>query len=135
MREMCVLLAGVLAACTTPRPPEQTPPADVAEQSQAPTKAPAASTAGSDAPSTSSAQPAGNAEKEVVLDIVALQAAGYKIVDNDGRKLFCRHESVTGSRLLSKTICLTEQEIWQRRQNALDNLADLSRKAPIPRGN
>jgi len=48
--------------------------------------------------------------------------AGYKLVNKDGEKLYCRTDPITGSRLQTKTQCLTEQELYDQMhqtQNAM----------------
>jgi hypothetical protein len=48
--------------------------------------------------------------KRVKVDasnIAEAQAAGYRIVNQDGKTLYCRKSFVTGSRLDTKTSCLT----------------------------
>ena len=40
-----------------------------------------------------------------------VQKAGYKIVNKDGQKLYCRTDLITGSHVRTKTQCLTEQEL------------------------
>jgi len=51
-----------------------------------------------------------------------VQHAGYKLVNKDGEKLYCRTDPITGSRLQTKTQCLTEQELYDQNhqtQNAM----------------
>ena len=51
-----------------------------------------------------------------------VQHAGYKLVNKDGEKLYCRTDPITGSRLQTKTQCLTEQELYDQMhqtQNAM----------------
>ena len=43
-----------------------------------------------------------------------VQHAGYKIVNKDGEKLYCRTDPITGSRLQTHTQCLTEQELYDQ---------------------
>jgi len=55
------------------------------------------------------------APRQVKLDssnIVEAQKAGYKIVDQDGKKLYCKKDLNRGSHVRYTTTCLTEEE-WQ----------------------
>jgi hypothetical protein len=47
-------------------------------------------------------------------NLVAVQKAGYKLVTKDGIPLYCRTDTVTGSRILTRTTCLTEQELYDQ---------------------
>ena len=54
------------------------------------------------------------APRQVKVDatnVADVQHAGYKIVDKDGQKLYCRRDLVTGSRVKFNTTCLTEEEL------------------------
>jgi hypothetical protein len=88
---------------------------------------------------------AGNAERpapqevrEVPLDssnIVEAQKAGYKIVDEDGKKLYCKKDLNTGSHLRKTTTCLTEAE-WIAMIDASRRGVEAMRRNTIPpRGN
>jgi hypothetical protein len=53
-------------------------------------------------------------ERQVPVDasnIVEVQKAGYKIVNRDGQKLYCKRDLNTGSHVRYTTSCLTEQEM------------------------
>jgi hypothetical protein len=50
-------------------------------------------------------------------NIEAAQKAGYKIVNENGTKLYCRKDAQLGSRLKTKTTCLTEAEWLTAQQN------------------
>lgn len=55
------------------------------------------------------------ADRQVKLDssnIVEAQKAGYKIVDENGQKRYCKRDLNTGSHVRYTTTCLTEEE-WQ----------------------
>jgi hypothetical protein len=60
--------------------------------------------------------PKAPAEEHVVpldaTNIVPAQRAGYKIVNKDGQKLYCKRSLNTGSHLRYTTTCLTEKE-WE----------------------
>jgi hypothetical protein len=54
-------------------------------------------------------------EHQVKLDssnIVEAQKAGYKIVNENGEKRYCKRDLMTGSHVRYTTTCLTEKE-WQ----------------------
>jgi hypothetical protein len=65
--------------------------------------------------------------------VMAAQAAGYKIVNERGTKLYCKTDDILGSRLRKKTRCLTAAEIEQEKQAADRTLSDLSRASYRPR--
>jgi hypothetical protein len=46
-----------------------------------------------------------------------VQKAGYKIVNKDGQKVYCRTDHITGSHVRTRTQCLTEQELYDQMQN------------------
>jgi len=101
----CALVACALAGCAS-KPAEQAP-------------APAAAT------------------KQVKLDssnIAEAQAAGYKIVNENGKTLFCRKELQTGSHVQYRTSCLTEAEWKQMAENGRATVQDMARRVPPPQG-
>jgi hypothetical protein len=52
--------------------------------------------------------------RQVKIDgsnVEEVQRAGYKIVNKDGAKLYCRTDPITGSRTQVHTTCLTEREM------------------------
>jgi hypothetical protein len=68
-------------------------------------------------------------------NIVALQQAGYKIVNENGKQLFCKREPTLGSRLRYEMRCLTADEAEQEARAASDAISELSRKVQNPRSN
>jgi hypothetical protein len=64
-------------------------------------------------------------DKEALL---RAQAAGYKLTTKDGKEVFCKKEMVTGSRLATRTRCLTLAQIEAERNATKDMLMDMSRK-------
>jgi hypothetical protein len=67
----------------------------------------------------------------------SLQAAlelGYKVVDEDGRVLFCRSQKKLGSHIRRETTCLTEEEILIAREASQRNVDNIKRNVPIPQG-
>ena len=83
-------------------------------------------------------KPAGPPEtKQVKVDgsnVAEAQAAGYKIVNEDGKTLFCRKELLTGSHVRYKTSCLTEQEWKQMAESGRATVQDMGRRVPPPQG-
>jgi carboxypeptidase C (cathepsin A) len=72
--------------------------------------------------------------REVKIDnknVEEVQRAGYKIVNKDGVKLFCRTDTPTGTRVQTRTTCLTEREM-QEQQEALRE--GMERMDKIPQG-
>ena len=78
------------------------------------------------------------AEKQVAVDssnIVEAQRAGYEIVDQDGKKLYCKRDLNTGSHVRKTTTCLTEEE-WTAMIDASRRGVEAMRRERIPpRGN
>lgn len=59
------------------------------------------------------ATPTAAAERQVPVDatnIVDAQKAGYKVVNENGKTLYCKKDLNTGSHVRTTTTCLTEQE-------------------------
>ncbi len=61
--------------------------------------------------------------------LLRAQAAGYKLVNKDGRELFCKKEMVTGSRLATRTRCLTLAQLEEQRNATKDMLMDMNRRS------
>ena len=105
-----VLLVG---ACATA-------PKEAATQPSA-SAAPAAVAAPATAPGAGSATtaPASGADKKFATidasNIAEAQAAGYKVVNENGTTLLCRKAGVSGTRLKQTTTCLTAQE-WRAKE-------------------
>jgi hypothetical protein len=60
-------------------------------------------------------------------NVADVQAAGYKIVNKDGEKLYCRRDPITGSRVQFQTTCLTAQELYDKQhqtQSAMSLITD-----------
>ena len=72
---------------------------------------------------------AADSERKDKVDLVALQRAGYKLVNQNGVQLFCKKEQILGSRLRFKTRCLTAAEIEQESFAAREAMNEASRKA------
>ena len=67
-------------------------------------------------------------------DIVALQHAGYKIINKDGQTLYCSTEPRTGSRIAHDNTCMTEKEMVALREETKRNMQNLMRDQPPPQG-
>jgi propanediol dehydratase small subunit len=63
--------------------------------------------------------------------------SGDAINTSDGKKLVCKQESVTNTRLKSKKICMTPEEWQARTDNAKDGMRDAVRAGEYlpPKGN
>src|SRR5512134_1407628 len=61
--------------------------------------------------------------------LLRAQAAGYKLVNKDGKELYCKKEMVTGSRLATRTRCLTLAQLEEQRNATKDMLMDMSRRS------
>jgi hypothetical protein len=58
-------------------------------------------------------------------NVAEVQKAGYKVVNKNGDKLYCRTDPITGSRTQTRTQCLTEQELYDQMhqtQNAMSTI-------------
>jgi len=97
--------------------------------SAAPAPAPApAAAAPAAAPATSAVA---KAEPTTVQEA---QKAGYKIVTENGRTVYCREQPKTGTRVRTETICLTAEEIEAAREASRRNLDQMQRAVPPPQG-
>jgi hypothetical protein len=109
---MTLALLVVVAGCAGH--PEQASPA--AGQSAAAPAAPAATATG----------PATRQVPVTLANVAEVQRAGYKIVNKNGEKLYCRTDPITGSRVQTHTQCLTEQELYDQ-INETQNLMSLTK--------
>ena len=81
------------------------------------------------APAAPAATAKGPATRQVpvtLANVAEVQRAGYKIVNKDGQKLYCRTDPITGSRVQTHTQCLTEQELYDQ-INETQNLMSLTK--------
>ena len=101
-------------------PPDSTPASAAAAESAAP---PATATV------VSKSEPAAAVQQVDGDALLRAQAAGYKLVNKDGKELFCKKEMVTGSRLATRTRCLTLAQIEEQRNATKDMLLDMSRRS------
>ena len=105
------------------------PPANPADST--PAKAEAAESAAPPATATvlGKTEPAAAVQQVDGDAVLRAQAAGYKLVNKDGRELFCKKEMVTGSRLATRTRCLTLAQLEEQRNATKDMLMDMSRRS------
>lgn len=75
--------------------------------------------------------PVAKAEPKTVQEA---QKAGYKIVTENGKTVYCREQPKTGTRVRSETICLTAEEIEAAREASRRNLDQMQRAVPPPQG-
>jgi hypothetical protein len=76
--------------------------------------------------------------RQVQIDnsnVEAVQHAGYKIVNKEGEKLYCRTDAVTGSRIQTHTTCLTERELMEQNAATRQSLEPLHNISQGPKGN
>lgn len=75
--------------------------------------------------------------KEVPVDasnIAEAQAAGYKVVNQDGKDLLCRKELMTGSHARYRTSCLTLAEWKSLSETNRAMVQDMARRQLPPQG-
>jgi hypothetical protein len=100
-----------------------------AEQPASAAGQPVAAVAPAVAPAAAAATAKGPATRQVKVDasnVAEVQRAGYKVVNKDGEKLYCRTDPITGSRVQTHTQCLTEQELYDQ-INETQNLMSLTK--------
>ena len=108
---------------------------DTAETDVPPPEAPAAQVETPASPAAAADADAANAEskdQDARTDteaLLAAQAAGYKLKTKDGKQVFCKKEMVTGSRLATRTRCLTLAQMEAERNAVKDMLNDMSRRS------
>lgn len=81
------------------------------------------------------AQPAAAATESAPTTVQAARKAGWKIVNQDGKEMYCREQLMTGSHLRKETICLTPEELELARTAQQRSLDQLQRSPPSPPGN
>lgn len=100
---VCILVAAVAGCAGHPQQSAATARQPVAVAMTAPVAAAPAAT-----------MTKGPVTRQVPVDasnVAEVQRAGYKVVNKDGEKLYCRTDPITGSRLEKRTQCLTAQEL------------------------
>jgi hypothetical protein len=122
---VCILVAAA-AACAGH--PEQ--PAPVVRQPVAASALGGAPVAVAMTSPAAAATGKGPVTRQVPVDasnVAEVQRAGYKVVNKDGQKLYCRTDPITGSRLEKRTQCLTEQELYDQirdTQRAMNHMTE-----------
>ncbi|HVY82042.1 MAG TPA: hypothetical protein VG994_13720 [Steroidobacteraceae bacterium] len=76
--------------------------------------------------------PVEHQEKLTAKNIVEAQQAGYKLVDENGSKRYCRRELNTGSHVRYTTTCLTEEEMLAVLQASRQSVEAMRRTKPPP---
>jgi hypothetical protein len=59
------------------------------------------------------------------------QRAGYKVVNEKGKQLYCRRDLITGTRLHYQTTCLTAEQLAQQKRDADEMMRPA--QAPVPK--
>lgn len=67
-------------------------------------------------------------------NVAEVQRAGYKIVNKDGEKLYCRTDPITGSRVQTRTQCLTEQELFDQMNQTQNTMSWITKDQHGPQG-
>jgi hypothetical protein len=73
--------------------------------------------------------------REVPVDasnIAEAQAAGYKVVNENGKDLLCRKELLTGSHARYRTSCLTPEEWRSLADSQRASVQDMAHRRPPP---
>jgi hypothetical protein len=83
---------------------------------------------------TQSTPPVTRQVKVEASNVEAVQKAGYKLVNKDGEKLYCRTDLITGSHVRTKTECLTEQQLYDQMQETKQSMDNISSHNPGPFG-
>ena len=87
-------------------------------------------------PAAPAASPVAAAATEPQPETVqAAWKAGWKLVDQNGNKVYCREQLMTGSHMRKETICLTTAQLETAREASRRNLEQMQRRAPPPAGN
>ena len=118
---VCILVAAAVAGCAGH--PQQ-PAATAGQPVTATAPAAAATTKG---PMT----------RQVPVDasnVAEVQRAGYKVVNKEGEKLYCRSDPITGSRVQMHTQCLTEQELYDQIHQTQNAMSLATQPAGTPTG-
>jgi carboxypeptidase C (cathepsin A) len=81
--------------------------------------------------------PAPTVTRQVKIDnanVEDVQHAGYTIVNKDGEKLYCRTDAITGSRVQTRTSCLTEREMSEQNEATRESMDSIKMKQTGPSG-
>ena len=96
-----------------------------------------ASTASQPVAAAAPATTKGPVTRQVPVDasnVAEVQRAGYKVVNKDGEKLYCRSDPITGSRVQMHTQCLTEQELYDQIRQTQNAMSLATQPAGTPTG-
>ncbi len=128
MRFGSSIAMGLLVGCAGQ--PPAAPPAVVVRPAIA--AQPAAVVAAT--PATAAAQPETHKVKVDASNVVEVQQAGYKLVNKNGEPLYCRTDPITGSRIQTKTVCLTERELHTQMNATQQSMGQVSAHQVGPSG-
>jgi hypothetical protein len=121
---VCFVAVAAMAGCAgQPAQPGAAPPQPVTSAGAAAGQ-PAA--AGAQPAAVASATDKATAARQVPVDasnVADVQAAGYKVVNKDGEKLYCRKDPIIGSRVQFQTTCLTAQELYDRQHQTQNSMS------------
>lgn len=59
---------------------------------------------------------------------------GYKVVDEDGRRLYCKETKKLGSRLQKERTCMTESDFLVARESSQRNFENMKKYRQPPQG-
>lgn len=62
----------------------------------------------------------------------ANEVSGYKVIEKDGKKLYCSKRLATGSHLKQQKTCLTQEELDELKARTEQTMRENSRMAPPP---
>ena len=85
-------------------------------------------------PGTPAPAKAAAATTNPVSTVQEARKAGYKIVNTEGKTLYCKEQLKTGSHMRKETICLTEQELLAAREASQRNMEQMQKRMPPPHG-
>jgi hypothetical protein len=66
--------------------------------------------------------------------VEAARKLGYKVVNEDGKTLYCRSQKKLGSHIRKETVCLTEEELLIAREASQRNVENMKKVTPPPHG-
>lgn len=125
-RLTCLVAGGMSLAIADQPPPAAAPPSATAAPAAEATPATAAPAAAAATPAKPAAPSADELDKK-------LKSEGYHVVERNGNKLYCRPDTVMGSRFPAQ-VCGTADQIAQTTQNARDNTEKGQRQQYNPTG-
>lgn len=75
------------------------------------------------------------AETPAPVTLAEAQKLGYKIVNEDGQRLYCRETPRLGSHVKKDRICLTEAEMYEARNSNQRQFEDMKKTIGQRKGN